>query len=175
MDKTSAGFTALDLVVSLAIVALTLSAGVPALRDYLAEQRVRSASGALRSDLQFARNAAVHGGVPAIACPGVPATGCADTEPWQQGWIVFADSDGDRERGADEPLLRATPALTGAKVTGSSARRRLRFLPDGTAPASNATLRVCDPTGRARERAVRISNSGRIRVDRGAVTAPEAC
>lgn len=175
MHTTSRGFTAFDLLMAMAIAALLLTLGVPALRGYLAEQRLRAAARDLQSSLLHARDAAVHGRVTTVVCPGRPGADCDVQADWHGGWVLFTDGDGDRSPGPDDLLLRTAAAREGVRMTGSEARRRLRFLPDGTAPGSNVTIEVCDPGGRAATRHLRVSNSGRIRLDPAPGDAAGAC
>ena len=100
--------------------------------------------------------------MPTLLCPGREATGCATALDWHQGWLVFSDSNGDRDYQADEPLLRVGQPPDAVSITNSTARRRLRFLANGTAPGSNTTLRLCTPADPARGRRITLSNSGRV-------------
>jgi len=145
------------------IAALLLAAGVPALRSLLTAQRLQAATASLQSGLLYARSEAIHLGVPALACPGQAGAGCAGDAPWDQGWVVFTDRDDDGQFGPGDVLLRAGPPLTEVSVTSSLTRRRLRFLPDGSAPGSNATVLICSADGSGTPWQIRISNSGRIR------------
>jgi len=163
MHRRQHGFTVLDLVVAMGIAALLLAAGVPALRSLLTAQRLQAATASLQSGLLYARSEAIHLGVPALACPGLAAAGCAGDAPWDQGWIVFTDGDGNGELDPGDTLLRAGPPLAEVSATSSLARRRLRFLPDGSAPGSNATVLICSADGSGTPWQIRISNSGRIR------------
>lgn len=156
------GLTALELVVSLAIVAVLTAATVPALRQALAEHRLRAAVARLHSDLAFARSQAIHRSGEVVCCPGSGGD-CLDGAEWQHGWHVFQDMNGDRERQAEESLLRRTSSLDGVRILGSPHRNRLRFFPNGTAPGSNATLTFCDDRGAEAARQLSVSATGRIR------------
>jgi type IV fimbrial biogenesis protein FimT len=79
------------------------------------------------------------------------------------GWVVFFDRNGDRRLAADEEVLRVTQSLQGISARSSVARRQLSFFPNGTAPGSNLTIRLCDARGPEKARQVRVGLSGRIR------------
>jgi type IV fimbrial biogenesis protein FimT len=162
MKLTSAGLTALDLLISMVIVAVLIVSGVPALRDHMLEQNLRAASAGLQSHLLYARSEAVQRRISSVVCPGTETTGCSSVPEWQQGWIVFSDTNGDRKFQATEPLLRVGPPPESVQITSSKSRRKLRFLPNGSAPGSNATIRICTPADNTKGRQIKISNTGRI-------------
>lgn len=168
-------FTLLELLVTLAIVATLLAAGLPSFQTYLQNQRLSQASYRLHSDLRFARQSAVERSHRVVICPGKPDQGCADSPHWEDGWIIFADPNGDRQRQNDEPLLRESPLIQGLSARTSQARRRLSFFPDGSAPGSNATLRLCDSRGPSHGRQLRINLSGRISSTRSTDRGPMGC
>ncbi|KAA9133572.1 prepilin-type N-terminal cleavage/methylation domain-containing protein [Marinihelvus fidelis] len=159
------GFSLLELVVVMGVAAILLGAGVPALRDYLMDLRMRAAVNALHADLAYARSRAVFTGINVVACPrsAPTATECASLPEWHGGWIVFDDQNGDRERQASEPIGRQVTPFDHLVIESAAARRRLRFLPTGTAPGSNATIRFCDTRGNPDARALALSNTGRLR------------
>lgn len=168
-------FTLLELMVTLAIAATLLAVGVPSFTTYLQNQRMSQASYRLVSDLRFARQSAVDQNARVVICPGKPESGCADSPHWEDGWILFTDSNGDRHKQPDEALLRVSPMLKGLSARSSNARRRLSFFPDGSAPGSNATLRLCDSRGPGHARQVLINLAGRIRTIRANGNDPMAC
>ncbi len=157
------GFTLLELLVALSIVAVLLVVAAPSFREYLLNQELRAAAERLVSDLRWARVSAVDRGGRVVVCPGNVATGCRTTPEWGSGWIVFHDRNGDRRLAAEDDLLRSTPALEGISARSAVARQQLSFFPNGTAPGSNLTIRLCDARGPNHARQVRVSLSGRIR------------
>jgi type IV fimbrial biogenesis protein FimT len=167
-----AGVTALELAVAAAIVAIILATGVPALRDYGLERRMRAAVSQLHSGLALARNAAISRGRHAVVCPTTSDDGCIGHASWHEGWLVFVDLNGDREWQPEDPVLGQSGEVQALSITSTSSRSRIRFHPGGTAPASNATITFCDERGAAHARQLRISASGRIRRT-GAEEAPE--
>jgi len=76
------GFTALELVVAIAIVAILLGVGAPAMRDLIASQRVRSAANDLYSDLTFARSEAIK--------RNAQVRIVRDSASWTEGWTVMS-------------------------------------------------------------------------------------
>jgi len=175
--KTGAsnGFTALELLVTMAIIAILLSAGVPALRDYTWNQRMKAAMDTLQSDLKLARGRAISHNTQTVICPASSAGDCSDRSAWQDGWIVFADLNSDRHRQPVETLIRQTSATEHLSISSSASRSYLRFYPNGSAPGSNATILFCDSRGAAHAGTISVSNSGRIRSRSDGAPSSEIC
>jgi type IV fimbrial biogenesis protein FimT len=89
--------------------------------------------------------------------------GCSGASDWSQGWIVFGDANGDRQRQNGETLLRHGQWVERLRITGSAGRSSIRFYADGSAPGSNAGIAFCGPGGPAQARRLVVSNVGRIR------------
>jgi type IV fimbrial biogenesis protein FimT len=91
--KVSAGFTLLELMVVITIVAVLMALGAPSYRYVTNSNRVSAEVNALLGDLQFARSEAIKEGATVTVCPTAnpPATppicNPGSTE-WDQGWIV---------------------------------------------------------------------------------------
>jgi type IV fimbrial biogenesis protein FimT len=163
MRKQHHGITAFDLLVCMAIVAILLTTAVPGLQAWTLNHSMSAAVATLQADLQFARAEAIRLRSHTVVCPGQPGAGCDDSAAWESGWMLFADPNGDREWQTNEPVLRQSPVQGTLSIASSLARNRLKFTPQGAAPASNATLTFCDVRGAAHARQLRLSASGRIR------------
>lgn len=157
------GFTVLEVLLVLAITAILLILGIPALQSYGMRQRMSACINLLHTQLALARNEAIRFNTQVVACPGTVATGCTEAADWSDGWIVFGDLNADRRHQAAENVLRAEPGLEQMVIRSSSGRTNLRFYPNGSAPGSNSSITFCDARGPAKARKLVISNSGRIR------------
>jgi type IV fimbrial biogenesis protein FimT len=172
---TGRGFSALELMLTVAIAAILLVIGVPAFQDFGARQRMSAAMHALHGELALARNAAIRHGTAVVACPGGPDTGCREGSDWSAGWFVFSDFNGDRAFQAGERVHRVEPGLEQIVIRSSSGRQSLRFFPNGSAPGSNGSITFCDRRGPAAARKLVISNLGRIRREEAPDTDPADC
>jgi len=169
------GFTVLEMLLVLAITAILMILGIPALQSYEMRQRMSAALDLLHTHLALARNEAINLNAQVVACPGNPPHGCTTEADWSDGWIVFADLNGDRQYQGIETLLRVEPGLEHIVVRSSAGRTSLRFLPNGSAPGSNSSITFCDRRGPVDARKLVISNTGRIRREEAPEINPDNC
>ena len=104
--RRSGGFTLVELMIVIAIVALLLTIGVPSYRYISTSWRVSSEVNGLLGDAQYARYEAVKQGQQVILCSSNDAATCAGVANWQIGWIVCVDSNANSTCDAGEPVLR---------------------------------------------------------------------
>lgn len=169
----SSGFTLVETMIVVAILAVLLAVGLPGFADTLARHRVRTAMHLVSTDLAMARSTAIMRRAHVVACPGTQAAGCNGDADWSHGWIVFADPDGNRRPDAPDDLLRVSDAPTGrgGSLRMGATRNFVRYQRDGRSAGTNLTVRFC--TGQALSGEVVVSNLGRVRTVRPA--RPTAC
>lgn len=175
IERHGSGFTALECLIVISVVAILLVQGVPALRDYGLRQRMSAAMHVLHTHLAVARNDAVRFSVDIVVCPGNKPEGCSKSGQWEAGWLVFEDLNGDREYQQGERLVAAEPGLEHIMVRSSSGRRDVRFVANGSAPGSNSSISFCDQRGPEFARKLVISNLGRVRRETGTDTSASQC
>lgn len=86
------GFTLVEMMVVLGIIAMMAVIGLPGLQTMVANARIRSAATQLASDLMYARTEAIRSRANIQVCPAndqTPPTGCATGTDWKtNGWVV---------------------------------------------------------------------------------------
>ena len=169
------GFTALELLVTMAIVAILLATAVPSFKHYNWNLRMKTAMDSLQTDLNLARRSAISLGVQTVTCPALTPDGCSGESDWINGWIVFADLNTDRQRQTGEPLLKQSAAVEFMHIDSPVSRSFVRFYPNGSAPGSNMTILFCDQRGARYASRISVSNSGRIRLQKEAGQSTENC
>lgn len=163
MRRSSAGFTLIEAIVVVAILAIVASVGIPAFSQMLERHRVVASSHRLGHDLALARASALMRRQPVVLCPLGPEDRCQPGTDWSRGWIVFADRDGNGRPDDDADVLWVQRHPAGPRdVPAIVANRRfLRFRHDGTSPGTNLTISVCIHARVATQQIV--SNTGRAR------------
>ena len=169
------GFTALELMVTMTVVAILLATAVPSFKEYGWNLRMKTAMDVLQTDLNLARSRAISHNIQTVICPATDTADCSGAPQWQNGWIVFTDLNGDHQRQDGEALLKQAGMTEFLDITSSRSRTFLRFYPNGTAPGSNISIVFCDQRGAAHAGKIIVSNSGRIRSETGVIDPTENC
>ena len=157
------GYTLIELMLGLALVAMTLAWGVPSFGTLLRDAaRTRQVNQFLQA-VYVARSESIKRNGVVSLCPTRNGATCSPGAQWQTGWLVFVnfDRDSPAARDAGEPLLRAYERWDTGHITSN--RSTLSFRPFGQMGVT-ATVTFCDDRGPKAARAVIISQTGRPRI-----------
>ena len=173
----SRGFTAIELMVTVAILAVLAGLAAPSFNPIIERWRVRQVSEELQSTFYFARSEAIKRGGNVTILRSDDGGGCTavgtDTSLWSCGWIVFADLDNDAEQDSGEDTLQTAPApnkvnvqftnTSDAKLTDPiKVDRWGRF--SSTNAAIDFAFRLTPKSGSAASASsICVSSSGRIK------------
>lgn len=161
--RSIAGFSLLEIMVTMGIATLGVSIGLPALQSLVERQRSMAMLNALHTHFASARVAAISRNLPTSVCPATRDGQCRTDSNWSGGWLSFHSPGNASQPATAEAIVRHdTTALHGSlRLVSSDGRRRIRFLPDGRSAGSNLTVTLCKDE-RAMGQVV-VNNSGRIR------------
>jgi len=126
MDKrTQSGFTLYELLITVVIVGIILSFGIPNMLAFNQNGRMTGTANDLHSAFHLARSESSRAktNITVCASSNALAAGANCQGTWDQGFIVFVDNDGDINRsGATETVLRAHgPIADGVNLTVENA------------------------------------------------------
>ncbi len=111
------GLTLVELMVTIAIVAILGALAAPNFQTMIQANRARSVASELMDMLNLARSEAARRGQPVSVCPSSNGNSCSSTGTgWDSGWIAFVKEDGLSEgasatRDNGELLLQARQDL----------------------------------------------------------------
>jgi type IV fimbrial biogenesis protein FimT len=167
-----AGFTLLELLVSVAVLGVMASLAAPQFASPLAESRVRATTLEFVAGLGSARTEASRRGVPVTLCPRSSASNTCNSSAtsWNQGWILYADIDASGNFDASDPLLSVRTALPVGSRIGEGQADRISVLPSGEHVFASGTARTILFESNGSRRYVVIS-----RVGRAVVVTADAC
>jgi type IV fimbrial biogenesis protein FimT len=177
---TVRGFTLIELLATLAVAAIVMAMALPAMSSMILDNSTSAATNEMLAALNYARTQAMVRRSRTILCrsgdyaASIPQCDSQSQPPahdgYEDGWIVFEDTDGNKQPGAASDVLRRfAPASRGSlSIRGNSkVRNRIEFAAQGMATAYNGTVVVCDRRGWSdgghHARLIVIGFSGRIR------------
>lgn len=164
--RTSVGaYSLFELVMTLALVALVLTLGIPSFGNIVANHRLKVETDALFHAVHLARKSSIVRRRVVSICPSLDGLRCEPGFDWSAGWMMFVNSDRDEPaaRDEDEAVLRFHPVDQNARIMSNRKSFSLRSTEQR---ATNGTIVLCDRTGRGTARALVISYTGRPRVSR---------
>jgi len=194
-SKNNAGFTLIELMVTVSIAAILIGMAIPSFTDTIASNRLTANANEMVTALNFARSEAIKRGTQ-VTIARLSGT----NKKWESGWQVFVDINGD---GILDDTSPSTPCETNAS-TGSPTEdcllRNYDVLPNGytlrsgnnfacwvaytddgankgsgsdcSGGLSNDTFTLCDGAGTTSTARKIIIFNGRARVEKGATACP---
>ncbi|MGS2723773.1 GspH/FimT family pseudopilin [Porticoccus sp. GXU_MW_L64] len=159
------GFTLIELMISLAILAILLAAAVPAMMDFLERNQSRAIISEVRNLVALARENAVHHSCHTTMCPSDNQIQCSAN--MDAPVVVFSDCNRNREIDGDDELYRVMQPLPQNSQliwSFSAGRRYIQMTPQGHTNSTFGSLIYCPASGEERHaRLLIISRSGRAR------------
>ena len=143
-DSSNQGFTLVELMVTLAVVAIVISIAAPSFSQMIRDHRLITAANDFMGTLQLARSESIRRGVQVTLLP-------IDANNWNSGWDVFTDWNRSelRNQAAGNTcaqnqscfLVQQAALTNGVTIgTGGTLNNGIRFFPTGEMASVNNLL-----------------------------------
>ena len=194
MKRSQHGFTMMELLTPLALVAVLTAIAVPNLRPFIQNSRLTSGSNDLLRSFQLARTEAIKRQRNVVVCASAnPLTGTPTCSYGTfNGWIVFEDTNSNWQADGGETVIERHGLLDSSVLVRTDNNGIESYASSGFAnpagvqvPTRNVVM--CDQRGNqvtgtdSVERALLVAATGRVRVSKSssdittAVAAAGAC
>jgi type IV fimbrial biogenesis protein FimT len=156
------GMTLIELLIGLAVLSVLVMLSVSGFSTLLASARMNSQVNILLHSFHTARQISRARGIDVAVCKSVDGRQCTTNGNWHDGWMVFANLDGDHppRRDPDEALLEVHESVRQLDI---SANRHAFVLRPFGKRSTNGTLVYCDRRGSKSARSIIISYTGKPR------------
>ena len=162
------GYTLIELLITLAVFSVLALNVFPSFSALLAQERSVVLTNTLAGALAYARTESVTKQMTILTCQSNNGSECNRSENWHNGWIIFTDTNNNKQREPEETLLRVYPsANNGTQAVFNGALNRdhyLQYKPSGRA-YPNGSFLICNPNigiGKA----LIMTQSGRLRLSK---------
>lgn len=165
------GFTLIELMITIAVMAILLGVAVPSFNDAVLGSKLGSYANNFVASVNMARSEAIKRNVKIMLCASSDGTNCTASGGWEYGWVVKCKTADNVHCNAAGPnwltIYRQQALPNGLKISETSAKREIEFDPTGVG-ATSATLTVCraSPSVGAQERVIKVSSTGRASVSK---------
>lgn len=192
--KRQSGFNIIELMITVAVFGVLLGVGVPGIQSYIYNSRLTTQINSFATTLNHARSEAIKLNTRVVVCLSSNGTSCDgynSGQPWNKGWILFVDRDGNSDIDAGgvgvddcaqdsttDCVISVLPAFVGSNVLApaDSVKDIVAFVGDGsvrcntnadiatleTCPRATSFFTLCDFRGAAYAKGVAISTTGRV-------------
>ncbi len=162
--KSTNGFSLIEMLVTLSIAAVLISYALPSIYNIKSNKALDNERDRLMVSFAYARTYAITQQKQVVVCPSLSGRDCDNQSRWYQGWIVFDDTNRNRQLDSDEKLLQFENQMDNSIIATSSIyRSKIRFNTIGFSPGTNVSINFCDKRGADFAKAIIINNAGRIK------------
>ncbi len=144
------GFTLIELMVTLAVLAIVLGIAVPSFSGMLRDSRASSLGSELQGALQLARSEAVKRRKSVVVCRrNAAGSGCENGTDWAGGWLILADGN----------VIKVWDAAQGLAVVGPNTG--VTFQSSGMAGATSLSVEPSSCNGKQKQQ-IAVSVTGSV-------------
>lgn len=171
---TIAGFSLIELMVSVAILAVLATLGGPSFVDALKRYKINALRDELIGSIQLARTEAIKRGTLVWLSRVNCSANASDSDDWSCGWEIVADSNASGTKTSSDLIVQTTTFPTGYALMHTGLGSSLQFNVWGQAQGvgQKFVLTPMEGVSGASTTTICINSGGRIRKLTGDATCP---
>ncbi|MGE7138325.1 GspH/FimT family pseudopilin [Luteibacter sp. NPDC031894] len=151
MRSSTRGFTLIELVVTVTVLAILAAIATPSFIDFMHRNQVATQSNAFLGTLRLARTTAITRNTFVSVCPTLDASvdnpACAVSSDYSTGYLVYTSTSAGKTFTAGDELIRASQATPGVSLRAPDANKVLTFSARGASTAGTLSLLLCARRG----------------------------
>ena len=155
------GLTLIELLVTLAVAAILITVGAPAMTSILERFRAQDAISQWQGDLVYARQVAAAYQTSVTVCPMGGSTSCDGD--WTGGYTAFIDENSNGTLDAEDESLHQRSAINEKDHVNRTAPQQFRFTEDGFSEDSGALIYCPGQTDSPLSLGLSVSSTGQTR------------
>ncbi len=160
------GFTLFETLIGLSIISILSIYAIPNYLSFKQSKTMSQELNRLVRTINYARNQSINMSQHVILCASNSLNACDGESQWHQGWLVFADTNRNKQFDSNDLLLLTEQKMQpGLNAVSSKYRNLIRFDQTGFSPGTNLSIRFCDQRGSTSGKAIIVSNVGRPRLN----------
>ena len=159
------GLSFVELLIVIAVAAILAAFAMPSLTDFLRNNRAVAQINDLQTSLNLARSEAIKRNTQVVICKSDNGTSCKDSgTAWQDGWIVFVDSNLDNQVTNASDIIQVHQGLDGGNTLVFTPTRVVYASSGLATSGTTGTFVLCDSRGANHAKGLIIGASGRARL-----------
>jgi type IV fimbrial biogenesis protein FimT len=161
--KAQRGFTIIELMITIMVLALLLGLAVPSFLETIRNNRLIAQNNEFIGALNMARSEALKRGGSVSMCASADQATCSGVLDWATGYIVFADANANGTADGTDIVLQARAAAPPEFTLEADNRSFVRFGATGTSASGAETFNLV-PSGCVglKARRIEINAVGRV-------------
>ena len=160
--KKNSGFTLLELVVTVAVVSIAMAIAVPSMTSFTQNDRLTTNINTMVGHLGLARSEAGKRSQQVSICISSDSATCTGAN-WEEGWLVYVDTNNDGILNGTDEILRVQQALGGANtMTPTTIGTQVTYDNRGFVTGTGSFL-LCDNRTGDFGKTITITTTGRVR------------
>jgi len=158
--KKNSGFTLLELIITVALIAIFTTFAIPSITTFTKNDRLTTNINTLVGHLSLARSESVKRSQQVSICASTDNASCGGN--WEDGWLVYADTNNDGSLNGTDEILRVQQALGSGNNITTAIGGQVTYDNRGFATATGSLL-LCDDRSGDFGKTITITSTGRVR------------